>query len=150
MKSHPFAVIDDIDIGRPDDLVLVGQFGFFGKVQLNWDEMGIQQLADGCIRVRHGTQFGAAASSILKKVNEHGFFLGLALFEACIITAHPLDAAGCFHGLTPFSDAQSVYLVFSIRGWLYSLIYWHPDRCSSWIDCVQKAVFRIITMGRFQ
>jgi hypothetical protein len=50
-----------------------------------------EQLCDLLVRVRHGTQFGAAASAVLEKIQEHRLFLLLCDLQAFFVSGNPLN-----------------------------------------------------------
>ena len=77
--------IQDVDVRGPDDPELFHLVLVLVDVELYRHEKHVDGSGHGQIGVRHGTQLGAAVSSVFEKVQQDGFFLLFGAFERSLI-----------------------------------------------------------------
>lgn len=73
--DEEFFLIENIDVGGPDDAVFGDEVRRLIHIHLYRNEVFIDQSGHIKIRVRHGTQLGTSPSAVLKEIEQDRLFL---------------------------------------------------------------------------
>jgi hypothetical protein len=104
--------VENIQVGGPDGLKLIDQFGNFLEVDLNSNEIFVEQLCHMHVQVRHGTQFGTARSAVLEKIEKQRLFLVAGTPHSLLIVVYP----------TNFIFLHFIFLTFFCFSWVRTII----------------------------
>jgi hypothetical protein len=107
VKYGPF-IIQKIEIGGPDGPVFQDQIPSPLDINLNRNKILIEQRGYIQIRVRHGTQFGASPSAVLKKIQEDWLSFLAGTLQPFLKGFLPFDL-----GFQLFHFSSSLFLAIS-------------------------------------